>query len=60
MLNSQRPLRKGGSDPARLTLKQFRPLRIVVDKQNAAAQWRHLSNVCGANLFLGQRAMAVR
>ena len=38
----------------------FRPLRIVIDDQNAAAEWLHLSNVCGANLFLGQRAMAVR
>src|SRR3954468_15713185 len=58
MLNSQRPCRKHGSHPGGLTLEVFRPLRIVVDDQNAAAQWRHLCHVCGANLFLRQRAMA--
>src|SRR5216683_154596 len=60
MLNSQRPLRKGASDPGGLTLEHFRPLRIVVDNQNAAVQWLYLSDVCGANLFLGQRATPVR
>jgi hypothetical protein len=59
MLNAQRPLRKDGSDPGGLTLKQFHPSRIVVDNQDSAVQWLHVSDVRGANLFLGQRATAV-
>src|SRR5437660_12662514 len=60
MLNSQRPLRKDASDPSGLTLEQFRPLRIVIDNENAAIQWLHRSDVCGATLVLGQRATTVR
>src|ERR1700712_633148 len=60
MLNLQRPPRKDASDPGSLTLEQFRPLRIVGNNHNAAIQWRHLSNVCGANLFLAQRTTTVR
>src|SRR5687768_13698207 len=60
MLNSQRPPRKDASDPGSLTLEQLRPLRIVVNNHSAAVQWLHLSDVCGANLFLGQRTTTVR
>ena len=60
MLNSQRPLRKDGSDSDGLTLEQFSPLRIIIDNENAAVQWLHLSDVCGANPSLGQRATTVR
>ena len=56
MLDSQRLLREGSPYPGGLPLEQSRPSGIVVDKQNAAAQWLRFFDMRGANLFVGERA----
>jgi hypothetical protein len=45
MRNLQRAFREGRSDPGGLPLKQLRPLRIVVDNQDAAVQGLYLAHV---------------
>ena len=59
MLDSQRLLREDSPYPGGLPLELVRPSRIVVDQQNAVAQWLHFFDMRGANLFLGQRAVAL-
>ena len=59
MLDSQRLRREDGPDPGGLPLEQLRPSRIVVDEQDAAAQWLCFFDMRGANLFIGQRAVAL-
>ncbi len=54
MLYSQR-LRNGGPDPGGLALKQSHPSGIVVDKHNAAIQRLRVSDMGGANVFVGPR-----